>query len=497
MSVTTSYLSKAEVQGLLGVTAFGLWRIARKYEDFPTPESDPGPFVAKDEETWDGTEVYRWTAKTPEFEHRGAALLRPLPDDLPPGKWAGYQDTVKGPALDWQTALGTIRLVHTSKDQTTSAVATDLGQRGNPDGVTTVCALYGDVGFSGPALVAADTAHPAIEYEAQWGVVAQLAGQDLPWWPDLLRSARIIRQWHPGAPALVAEVSASTRERTLRRAAANGVFDATAQAALTDMANDIRNDRVHDTEHDIDIFHRNSTHIVIGARPDTSTHPLPTIDDRPALAAAWKSIAASSHPDAVAALELVLARDPRLLPFGVLTKVALRPGTIAEQWARRLTLCDPTAAHAALAEDRPVDAFFIDPLTDMPVLWTTTGDTPGLRFYAPLALPAAGAELTSVVLDGTVWVKTSDGQVHPAPCTPNEHLWWGDGWGDKPSEAATVINTLLDDLGAAVDLREHWKAPRGLTTLLEKQAKPGPTEIARHALLHARMTTPPRTPHDD
>ncbi|MGW2600016.1 hypothetical protein [Streptomyces klenkii] len=133
----------------------------------------------------------------------------------------------------------------------------------------------------------------------------------------------------------------------------------------------------------------------------------------------------------------------------------------------------------------------------MPVLRTTTGDTPGLRFYAPLALPGTGAELTSVVLDGTVWVKTSDGQVHPAPCTPNEHLWWGDGWGDKPSEAAAVINTLLDDLGAAVDLREHWKAPRGLTTLLEKQAKPGPAEIARHALLHARMTTPPRSSHDD
>lgn len=27
------------------------------------------------------------------------------------------------------------------------------------------------------------------------------------------------------------------------------------------------------------------------------------------------------------------------------------------------TLCDPTAAHAVLAGDKPADAFFIDPLT--------------------------------------------------------------------------------------------------------------------------------------
>ncbi|MFI9307362.1 hypothetical protein [Streptomyces triculaminicus] len=153
-------------------------------------------------------------------------------------------------------------------------------------------------------------------------------------------------------------------------------------------------------------------------------------------------------------------------------------------------MCDPTAAHAALAGDRPVDAFFVDPLTDTPALRTVRDGAPALRFYAPLALPSTGAELASVVLDDTVWVKTSDGQVHPAPCTPNEHLWWGDGWGDKPSEAATVITTLLDDLGATVDLREHWKAPRGLTALLEQQTKGGRTELHRHTLLHARMTQP-------
>ncbi|MCF3105457.1 hypothetical protein IPZ58_28270 [Streptomyces roseoverticillatus] len=495
MSVTTNSMSKAEVQNLLGVTAFGLWRIVRKYEDFPAPERSPRPSAAKDEETWDGTKIYRWTAKTPEFEHRGAMLLRPVPEDLAPGKWAGHQDTVQGPALDWHTALGTIRLVHTSEDEAASAVATDLAQRGNPDGVTTVCALYGDLGISGPALIAADTAHPAIEYEARWGVVARLAGQHLPWWPHLLRRPQIIRQWHPGAPALTVEVPSSDQEHALRRAAANTTFDTATQAVLTDMANALRNERVSSVERENETF--GSTYgphpIVIAAQPDSSSRPLPAIDDRQALIAGWKTIAASSHPDAVTALELALARDPRLLPFGAPTRVVLHPGRTAEQWARRLTLCDPTAAHAALAGDNPVDAFFTDPLTDMPALRTTQDGIPTLRFNAPLALPATDAELTSVILDGTVWIKTSDGQVHPAPCTPNEHLWWGDGWGDKPTEAATVITTLLDNLGAAIDLHEHRQdAPRGLAALLERQQKDGPIELPRHALLHARMTTPPK-----
>lgn len=88
-----------------------------------------------------------------------------------------------------------------------------------------------------------------------------------------------------------------------------------------------------------------------------------------------------------------------------------------------------------------------------------------------------------------MWVTTSDGHLHPAPCTPSEHLWWGDGYGDRPSEAATVINALLDDLGATPNLREHWNAPKGLTALLNEDHKQG-TELTRSTLLHARMTPP-------
>ncbi|KIF05672.1 hypothetical protein PL81_12035 [Streptomyces sp. RSD-27] len=499
MGVSSSYLSKAEVQEMLGVNSFGLWRLVRKYDDFPQPTEPPhNPFAGLDgerdpEDVWDGHQLYRWAASTPEFSHRGAVLLRPLPADPTPGRWGGYKDTPRGPALDWHTALGTIRIVHNDDRNVATDVATALAKAGNPDGVRTVCALYGDVGFTGPALVAADVAHPRIEYEAQWGDLVALAGQALPWWPELLRLPELIRAWKPGSPAAVAEVPSNRNERTLRRVARNDAFDVTSHLAVTDMANSIRNNRTDGALQDNEIFGKDRPHqtpnpVVIAAVPDTAHHPLRTGGDRAVLEAGWHKLALSSHPDAVAALEVAVGREPDLLPYGAGTEVPDRLGTVIERWTRRLTMCDPTAAHAVLARGDAADAFFIDPLTDMPALRTSGEDGKSAwRFYAPLSLPAGGAELASVVLHHTVWITTSDGHVHPAPCTPSEHLWWGDGYGDRPSEAAAVIDVLLGDLGATVNLREHWKAPKGLTALFNEEHKQG-SELTRAALLHARMT---------
>ncbi|MFG2961606.1 hypothetical protein ACGF5O_48840 [Streptomyces sp. NPDC048291] len=499
MGVAKRYLSKAEVQRLLGVNGFGWWRLVRKYESFPEPEERPVGFAAlgdeESEEVWDGTHVYKWAAEIPEFAHRGALLLRPLPEVLAPGAWAGYRDTVRGPALDWHTGLGTIRIVHSDERKAASDVASAVVKSGKLESVVSVCALFGDMGFTGPALVAADTAHPDIEYEASWGDVAALAGTDLPWWPDLLRLPQVIRLWQPGTKATVVAVPPNEQETVLRRAADNKAFDDAARAAVTDVANDIRNNRIDHTRHDNEIFGKRGhgtkpNPVVIGAVPDTAGHPLPCDTDPRTLRAGWRALAGSSHPDAVAALEVATVRDPSLLPFGAVTEVPVRSGTVYDRWAQRLTLCDPTAAHAVLAQGERAQSFLIDPLTDMPVLRIASSKNIW-RFYAPLSLPAAGEELAAVVLHHTLWIVTSGGQVHPAPCTPHEHLWWGDGWGDRPSEAALVTDALLDDLGTAVDLREHWKAPEGLTALFDEQHKQG-TELSRSTLLHARMT-PPRT----
>ncbi|MEU6680990.1 hypothetical protein [Streptomyces sp. NPDC046925] len=496
MGVSSSHLSKAEVQEILGITSFGLWRLVRKYDDFPQPTQPPHgsarAFGDKKpaEEVWDGTQLYRWAARTPEFSHRGALLARPLPEEVAPGRWGGYKDTTRGPASDWHTAVGTIRFVHNDDSQTATKVATALAEAGNPDGVRTVCALYGDIGITGPALVATDVTRPRIEYEARWGVAATLAGHELPWWPHLLRLPHVIRQWQPGAATTIAKVPSNDNEVLLRRVAANTIFESSSHLAATHMANQIRNERTDNIRHENETFGETEHPVIIAAEPDTTDHPLPTNGDRKTLKSGWHRLALSNHADAVAALEVAVGREPALLPYGAVTEVPALSANIAERWARRLTMCDPTAAHAVLARGDSPDAFFVDPLTDMPVLRTSDQDRKPLwRFYAPLSLPAGGAELASVVLHHTVWVTTSDGHVHPAPCTPSAHLWWGDGWGDRPSEAATVVNTLLDNLGATVNLDKHWMAPKGLTALFNDEHKQG-SELTRSTLLHARMTPP-------
>jgi hypothetical protein len=383
-------------------------------------------------------------------------------------------------------------MAHTTKSGGASAVATDLARSGKTKDIVTVCSLYGDMGMSGPALVAADTAWPQIEYEAEWNTVAQLAGQDLPWWPSLLRVPELIRQWRPGSKPVTVEIPADDREPVLRRAARNRTFAPVSQEVLLDMANDIRNQRVDSVAKESDIFRSGRpgwpSRIVIPAQHDPATHHIPVEANREVLSVGWHALTTSTEPDAVAAVGIARSRDPRLLPYGSFTEVPVKPGAVADRWARRLVPCDPNAGHAQLAEDRPIDAFFTDPLTDMPVL-RTQGDTPRWIFYAPTRLPAGQGELASVVLWGTVWITTSDDQVHPAPCDPREHLWFGPGGGDRPSEAATVIDRLLDDLGAEIDMSKHWNAPKGLTALLNENHRHG-TELSRAALLHARMTPP-------
>lgn len=129
-----------------------------------------------------------------------------------------------------------------------------------------------------------------------------------------------------------------------------------------------------------------------------------------------------------------------------------------------------------------------EPLTGMPAL-RTGGDASERgrwRFHSPLSLPANG-QLASVVLQDTAWITTDEDLVFPAPCVANQHFWWGDGWGDRPTEIAYVVSLLLDDLRAVPDFDEQWSpAPRGLVALFNEEHAPG-TELSRATLLHARL----------
>lgn len=76
-------------------------------------------------------------------------------------------------------------------------------------------------------------------------------------------------------------------------------------------------------------------------------------------------------------------------------------------------------------------------------------------------------------------------------------VWSARTWGASPAslwpgDAAGVVDALLDDLGATVNLHEHYhKAPKGLTELFNDEHKYG-AELPCSTLFRARMT-PPRT----
>ncbi|MDX2695342.1 P-loop NTPase fold protein [Streptomyces ipomoeae] len=486
------HLTRADVRQLLGHGVFGVRGLTRRYPDFPRPDAHHGDRERAGDTLWSATSVYSWAAQTPAFALRGALLLRPLPSGLRPGSRHDSTQTPYGPAIDWATDLGIVRVVHTTDRGAASAVAASLAKTRDTHGIVTVCTLYGDLGITGPALWAADTAHPYIEYEASWGVICALAGQPLPWWPSRLRLPELVTEWRPGSEPSIVHVPADEDETTLRQAAQNTALPEEARTALLDMANVMRNQSVGNVEGEIRVFgqeRRGTRSVIIGAHPDVTAHPIPEVEDRALLTAGWKAIGDSYESDAAAALRVARAYDPELLPYGAFTEIE-RPDETVERWIERLVACDPTAGHVALARNTAADAFFTDPLTGMPAL-RTDGDGPGRgkwRFCSPLSLPANG-QLASVVLRDTAWVTTDEGLVLPAPCAVNEHLWWGDGWGDRPTEIAYVVALLLDDLRAVPDFQEQWSsAPKGLVRLFSQEHPPG-TELPRATLLHARLSS--------
>jgi hypothetical protein len=501
----TVFLRRHEVERLLQLGKGELDRLLEEDEDFPDGSEEHLNQLDKElgkepHWRWDGGSVYVWAARSSRFRERGAVLLDPSLDTraVALGKWLGFQPTSQGPAMDWETDLGIVRILHTTRRGAACAMAEELAEDAGSQGVITVCALYGDIGFSGPALIAADAAQPHLEYEAQWGLVTRLVGQPLPWWPSALRRSDVISQWSPGAPVTLAEVLPDEKESTLRQAATVRWPDDAARTALVDLANSLRNQYIGSLDLEIRIFGEHGAHphgdpLLIAARHRTEGYPLPRTDDHDVLAAGWRTIASSQLFEAYEPLEIGMHYATDLLPFGPHIEVRTR-GPAARRWGQQLTPCTPTALHAVLADDAQDVTFYTDRTTGIPVIRKGSSRESTWVFLAPLRLPDPDAQLKSVILEDTVWIQTTDDRIHPGPCTPGEHLWWGPGGGDRPTEAAWVISQLMDDLSTQVSLDDHWHhAPAGLRKLLNQTHAYG-TELPRPVLDHARSQQGGDTP---
>ncbi|MBO0880990.1 MAG: hypothetical protein J2P17_11730, partial [Mycobacterium sp.] len=114
-----------------------------------------------------------------------------------------------------------------------------------------------------------------------------------------------------------------------------------------------------------------------------------------------------------------------------------------EEFLARLEPTPRRAEFAILDPDRTATPMF-DPLTDTPVIINRSDAR--ILALAPERLPAT-SPLAEIILDNTIWVRTQDGTLYPAPRNSTYGLSWGYG-GGGPRTLAALIVQLLDDITA-------------------------------------------------
>jgi hypothetical protein len=128
----------------------------------------------------------------------------------------------------------------------------------------------------------------------------------------------------------------------------------------------------------------------------------------------------------------------------------------------------------------------VDPLTDAPV---SVLDDEAVT-AVPQRLPAT-SELSAVILEKPIWIRTADGNLYPAPRDATYGLNWGYA-GGGPGALAVLIHRLLDDITAQA-AEAPSGAPAGLDDLTERKWPHG-TVLTREQLEAARDGHPDNAP---
>jgi hypothetical protein len=154
-----------------------------------------------------------------------------------------------------------------------------------------------------------------------------------------------------------------------------------------------------------------------------------------------------------------------------------------QEWADRLEPVERRTAAFACLEVGEKGRAMLDPLTDAPVVVIDDGSGIDEAVTAvPQRLPAT-SELAAVILEQPIWIRTSDGNLYPAPRDPTYGLNWGYA-GGGPGALALLIHRLLDDITAqAAEVPSG--APDGLEELTEHKWPAG-TVLTRAQLEAAR-----------
>lgn len=451
------YLDLDGCAALLGVPARQLRKLIRGHR-FPEPEDrDGGPL-------WREDDVLRWAAQDPERAARIPLRFWPDADGPAPFDGATRFPNTHGPddvVLTWATPAGRVGVLWEAQ----RAGDRPMTQVHDEAEVAVLVRVDGDFGPRGPSLTTSHRARPGTgleEYDLGWPELARVLGQDVPFWPYLLRDPNLIAAWRPGAAAVTAPARTDLQTHPLLRMAA--MFDAAHPTAKT-LVNLVQIDQRRATRSAHDDLRRIAERaqrlrgrgqhpgIVAAAEPLTIGDP-DTDDDARDLDVTtqrigWRELLGRADTLSWACVEQVLLWDGgRHFAFTHPTEVDTTTDA-AREWIARLEPVDVlTAAFACLnTSGRGVTGRgMVDPLTDAPAVLLGDGEDGGAVTAVPQRLPAT-AELAAVILDRPIWIRTADGNLYPAPKDPTYGLNWGYS-GGGPGALALLIHRLLDDITA-------------------------------------------------
>ncbi|KAB1943167.1 helix-turn-helix domain-containing protein [Micromonospora sp. ALFpr18c] len=473
-------LGMGAVGQLLGVPRLTVWWWVKTGQLKPTGVDDG-------QEWWSEDEVYAWA-----LGRRGDKWSGRVP--VTAWRWNRHSITFDGTvelpgavALSWDTPSGPVHLVWplpTGWRAPHRKWVEQLAPRGNG---AVVVVSSGFSSLSGPELKGLLPGLPERSYTPTWIELAEVLGQPLPWWSLTLRDKQLLLDWTPSTPTATTMAIPALDTGALLMMASTYPQTHPSARVLVNLARLAHSQSASSAEELVKMVERAELPdgvLRIAARP----MPVPESDlddiDPTQRRAGWLDLLARPDDLARRCVREVTSWDAGTdLPYSNPQTIEPHESTWAIRWTQRLVPTQRTAAFELLAQpDQDGDAL-VDPDTDAPVWRDSDGDYIAAM---PQRLPAT-APLAELILDGPVWIRTSDGKLYPAPRDSYFGLGWGYG-GSGPGSLALLVDALLDDINAQAPA-DITGAPEGLEALLSRKL-PDRTVLTRAHLEAARRGDP-------
>ncbi|GAA4180747.1 hypothetical protein GCM10022252_04070 [Streptosporangium oxazolinicum] len=353
--------------------------------------------------------------------------------------------------------------------------------------------------FEGPNVDALDIAIPHGPYHVLWEDIARVIGMPAPYWPINMRDPQEMLRWRPGSQTVCAQAQHELNVGPLFQLAAAYSDDHRTSRTLRELAHVIVHracvEASRNLEHWDDYKRHVTRDVVFAAKP--LRMPDPHEDSLPQDIREFGWTEVLQRTDTLAEQCISIARQwdgGEGFPFSGIVHLGADNGTsiIRAEWVSKLIYAPRNARYRVLGS-RLEGRTLQDPSTGLPVL-----ELPDKTIIAAVAkrLPTV-SPLHSIVLDGSVWIRTEDGQLFLAPAQWDGGATWGYS-GTGPTILAHLLDRLLDDISTPAPSTEvlgSHTAP-GLNALTETDWSHG-TVITRQQLEEARnaRTTSRRRAH--